>query len=95
MTAAWPNQKLTEQTARVWIDALDRFDAQDGLEAANALIRSEEWFPPVTKFISTTQAIARRRSQDRPALGAGERRVPCPPELMAQMRDCLKNARTL
>ena len=97
MTAAWPNQKITEQTARVWMDMLANVNPDDGLVTARRLIASEEWFPPITKFLEHSQAVARERCiRETPSLPAGRQNyVPCPPELMAKMRDCLKNAKAL
>ena len=95
MTAAWPNQKITEQTARVWIDMLANVDPQVGIDTARQLIANDQWFPTVGGFLEAAQFLARRRGLERRSLPSGVKLVPCPPELMQKMRDCLKNAKSL
>jgi len=61
LAAAWPNQTITEQTARVWMDLLADIDSEDAMAAARILIKREHWFPSVAQFRSEAEAQAHGR----------------------------------
>ncbi|HEX9995295.1 MAG TPA: hypothetical protein VGB14_20400, partial [Acidimicrobiales bacterium] len=66
--AAWPQEKFHDRTPDVWADALRNVDPDDGLAAARLLVRSDNWFPSVARFLETANALARQRTVYRTAL---------------------------
>lgn len=67
LSAAWPNQAITPETATVWRDILADIDSADAMHAARALVKREHWFPSLAQFRSEAEAHAHARRNKRAA----------------------------
>lgn len=67
LSAAWPNQAITAETASVWRDILADIESADAMHAARALVKREHWFPSIAQFRSEAEAHAHARRNKRAA----------------------------
>lgn len=67
LSAAWPNQTITAETATVWRDILADIDSADAMHAARTLVKREHWFPSLAQFRSEAEAHAHARRNKRAA----------------------------
>lgn len=63
MSAAWPSVEVTEDTARVWSQHLEKIDGNDALAAADVLINESKWFPSIAEFREQVLRAAKRRRE--------------------------------
>jgi hypothetical protein len=97
LSAAWPNQTITAQTAAVWRDMLTDLDPDDAMHAARALIKQEHWFPSIARFRleADTHAHARRNKEAAArGLSPGHHATSPPPQVMADLRTHLTEQST-
>lgn len=50
LTTAWPNADLPDETLRTWSQMLAAIPYQSAAAAADAVIRSDNWFPSIARF---------------------------------------------
>jgi hypothetical protein len=81
--ASWPQFTLTEPTVVMWAKQLADMDPRDGRLAIEAIIRSDDRPPSISRFRRTAQGFTRRRldveARER-GLGAAEADRPLPAE---------------
>jgi hypothetical protein len=93
LSAAWPNQDVSEQTATVWMEMLDAVEVEDAMTAARKLVRTSHWFPSIAQFLNETHAeehARRNRHAARYGLPRNHQTVPPPPRLLAACRELLE-----
>lgn len=62
MQSCWPSATVTEDMTAVWAEQLGTVEAEDGLAAVRALMRSSRWFPALSEFVEQTRVECRRRT---------------------------------
>lgn len=65
LAANWPSLAIGDDTTAVWLAELERIGFDAGQAAAITIIRTEEWFPPLARFLALAapQPLARRRGE--------------------------------
>lgn len=63
LTAAYPQARVTEPTSVLWAKALTPFELEDGMDAAELWITSEERFPPISRVVELARGLVRRRHE--------------------------------
>lgn len=61
LCAAWPRYELTGPTIGLWARQLEHTLPEDALAAAELLVKTDDRFPSLARFIETCRAEARRR----------------------------------
>lgn len=61
LTAAWPKQDLPDATVDLWLSLLTELDLGDARAAANTVVRQDQWFPAVARFLEVAGAAKRAR----------------------------------
>jgi hypothetical protein len=95
LTAAWPREPLSDETAALWSAALAAIDHSDAMGAAGQLIAESKYFPSMAEFREHVTATRRARQHHQ----AIEHGLPRPPtdtpnpqrfaEIMTDLRDQL------
>ncbi len=92
LTAAWPNQDMPDRTVDLWLGLLSELDLSDAKEAARTVVRQDQWFPSVARFIQAAEA-AKHGRQNREAahrgLGDGHRPAAPPAQLVEATRQLI------
>lgn len=66
---AWPNTKLTDETAATWWEAaLKDCDFGLGLKILERLVAHDEWFPTIARWNEARREIVRRQQESSKAL---------------------------
>lgn len=92
LTAAWPNQDMPAETAELWIGMLSELDVDDAKSSARTVIRNDQWFPSIARFIQVAEAAKHAREnrfaaqRGLPSVG---RSVPPPQRLIEATRQLL------
>lgn len=92
LTAAWPNQELTTQTAQLWLGMLAELHPDDAMQAAKGVVRQDHWFPPIARFLQLAEAARHGRqirASEHRGLGTGRATAPPPPALLEATRGLL------
>lgn len=74
LSAAWPNHELTKPTIALWARHLQHTVPADAMAAADLIVKTDEWFPSIARFMETVRARARSRvgHSQTAAIGAGD-----------------------
>lgn len=56
--AAFPTFPLADDTSALWVGELQNVAFDDGRQAAQQIIRGEDWFPSVAKFLAAANELA-------------------------------------
>lgn len=88
--SAWPRFDMTEETVKVWIVECKDVNPDDGQRAMRQLVRTQDFPPPIAKFLEAAAVARQHRTTEAPALPpAPVNPVPPPPqarELAAKLR---------
>lgn len=93
LTAAWPKQEMPDPTVDLWLSVLTELHPDDARAAANTVVRNDQWFPSIARFLEAA-GVAKRARQCREAEHRGlpsssAVAVPPPPELTEAARDLI------
>jgi len=64
LSAAFPTHPLGTDTIELWVEVMAPLEADDAMAAARALIRSDEWFPPIARFLEYARQERDRRMRN-------------------------------
>lgn len=97
LTAAWPDKELPDETIDLWLEMAADVDFADAEPAARQIIREDQWFPSIARFLQVTEARAhgrRNRQADARGLPATRRSAPPPKPLLDAARRLLEEQKT-
>lgn len=97
LTAAWPDKQLPDETIDLWLEMAANVDAADAEDAARQIIREDQWFPSVARFLQMAEAKAharRNRNADTRGISTGHRAAPPPKQLLDAARHLIKEQGT-
>jgi hypothetical protein len=89
LSAAWPNQQVSRETAQLWLGMLAELDQRDAMAAARDAVRQDQWFPTIARFLQLAEARKhgrRNREATERGLPSAHRAAPPNPELMKATR---------
>lgn len=85
LTAAWPDKDLPRETVELWLGMLAGLDYSDAKDAALDIVRQDQWFPSIARFLQQAEVHAhgrRNRMAAERGIEPSHRSVPPPPELL-------------
>jgi len=88
LVTAFPQFPMPDETAELWLGFLVTLNQGTALDAAEAIVLSEEWFPPVAKFRDRYMGFAQQERMRAPALPAAPEE-PMSRDHIDQLRDQL------
>lgn len=61
LRAAWPDKDIPAETIELWMELAEQVDVRDAQPAALQIVREDQWWPTIARFLEVCRVHERRR----------------------------------